>query len=209
MKGIQLNFSNGQLIGTLTGQITKFLSYEAKIADLCELINSNEPLAYCITHDKESDKTILNIKGNDGKLYSQPTKYAIGETIEIDGTVDAFFRRYRTARNSPALRLAFMKEIKKLLALDDAENRYYMRITDIKLVGASRINAHDACDLGVCSLTICKRKSYYIPDFDTDSITFYSTAHRAMMALAYKTLPQNVVLNNRMCLMYEFEIFVK
>ena len=48
-----------------------------------------------------------------------------------------------------------------------------------------------------------------IDGIDTDSITFYATAHRAMMALAYKMLPKNAVLNNQICLMYEFEIIVK
>jgi hypothetical protein len=206
---MHLNYSNGQLIGSITGHITKFLSYETKIADFCKQINSNEPIKYFLSYDVETNKTILNIKSSDDKLLSHPTKYSIGETIPIDGTVASFFLRHRTARTSPTLRFAFMSDINMLLAINDTNTTYYIRITDIKPVRPSRITVDDACDIGVYSLNICHRKSYYIPNFNTDSITFYSTAHRAMMALAYKTLPKNAVLNNQICLMYEFELLMK
>ena len=206
---MKLNYSNGQLIGTITDHVTKFLSYESKIADICKQEKSNQPLTYSLTHDAENNKTILNIKTSDGNLFSHPTKYAIGEIIPIDGTVASFFLRHRTARTSPALRFAFMSDINMLLAINDANTTYCMRITNIKPVRPSRITTDDACSLGVYSLSISRRKSYYIPNFDTDSITFYATAHRAMMALAYKMLPKNAVLNNQICLMYEFEIIVK
>ena len=206
---MKLNYSNGQLIGTITDHVTKFLSYESKIADICKQEKSNQPLTYSLTHEAENNKTILNIKTSDGNLFSHPTKYAIGEIIPIDGTVASFFLRHRTARTSPALRFAFMSEINMLLAINDANNTYCMRITNIKPIRPSRITTDDACSLGVYSLSISRRKSYYIPNFDTDSITFYATAHRAMMALAYKMLPKNAVLNNQICLMYEFEIIVK
>ena len=206
---MKLNYSNGQLIGTITDHVTKFLSYESKIADICKQEKSNQPLTYSLTHDAENNKTILNIKTSDGNLFSHPTKYAIGEIIPIDGTVASFFLRHRTARTSPALRFAFMSDINMLLSINDANNTYCMRITNIKPVRPSRITTDDTCSLGVYSLSISRRKSYYIPNFDTDSITFYATAHRAMMALAYKMLPKNAVLNNQICLMYEFEIIVK
>jgi hypothetical protein len=201
-----LNYPNGQLIGALTGSVTKFLSHENKIADICKQTPSNEPIVYRLSHDDEMGKTTLHIKTPDGKELSHSTKYAIGETIEIEGSIDAFFRRYRTAHTSPTLRFAFMPELKTMLKTSDANTTYYMRITDIKPVHVTRIHADYAYDLGVHCISICKRKCYYIPNFDTDSITFYSTAHRAMMALAYQILPQNIVLNNHVCLIYEFEL---
>lgn len=206
---MKLNYSNGQLIGAITGRVTKFLSHEIKIADICKQIGTNEPLKYFLSHDKESNKTMLNIKTSDESEVALPTRYAIDEVIPIDGTVASFFLRHRTARTSPALRFAFMSEIDMLLAINDVSTAYYMRITNIKPVHPSHISTDDACQIGVNSLSICRRKSYYIPNFDTDSITFYATAHRAMMALVYKILPKNAVLNNHVCLMYEFEIFMK
>ena len=197
MKSIQFDYASGLLIGALSERVTKFLSYEPEIANFMAANLHFDALSYAVIDDDDTGDSILHIKTPDGRRVEFPLKYNIGEIIEIEGSVDRLLRCYRAARALTPFDTAV--DI-------DTNKKYYLRITGVKMVRLSHMRIDDMLKCGLCRARINDKIRYLLPDYDGCSATVYMTSTQAMMALAYRVLPQSVVVENPVWVMYEFEI---
>lgn len=197
MKSLQFDYTSGLLIGALSGRVTKFLSYEAEIANFMAAHLHFDALSYAVIEDDETGDSILHIKTPDGKRVEFPMKYNIGEIVAFDESVDKFCRRYRVARALMPFDTA---------ADIDVNKKYYLRITGLKMVRLSHMRLEDMLKCGLFRARINDKMRYVLPDYDGGSATMYMTSCQAMMALVYKLWPMNIVVENPVWMMYEFEI---
>ena len=197
MKSIQFDYASGLLIGALSGRVTKYLSYEPEIANFMAANLHFDALSYAVIEDDDTGDSLLHIKTPDGRLVEFPLKYNIGEIVEIEDSVKRFLRRYRAARALTPFDTAV--DI-------DANKKYYLRIVGLKMVRLSHMRIDDMLKCGLCRARINDKIRYLLPDYDGCSATVYMTSTQAMMALAYRILPQSVVVENPVWMMYEFEM---
>lgn len=138
-------------------------------------------------------------------LANHPTpKYQVGEILMVDDGASIG----ETLRKCPAIATSLYSKLHPqghLLHQMDGRDENYIRITNIRHARLSELSGNDATRLGINTTYIGKRKVYYIPNLSNNTITLYPTPCSAIMALAYTLFTPNVVVNNPIFTIYEFE----